>query len=285
MTSSFDSGAVAACLFATALVLVLPGRGQGWHRRVRGIVRIGDLSAAATLRPGGHRGHSFAGPNAPADRHAETVPEGPEPSRADRLLATKSGRHAVTAFAAGAGWLVVGGIPGMIVAGLVAVAVEVGVRRLRGGPDPNLPAHALAELPLALDLFAACLRAGSPPELAAGAVGRALGGPVGQRLATVARSLELGAPPAEAWSALEGISVAAPATRALARCADSGAALAAALTRLAGELRAARAARARAAAHRAGVLVVLPLGLCFLPAFVCVGVVPLVVGVLAQVLP
>lgn len=287
----FGSGTVAACLFATALVLVLPGRGRGWHRRVRRITRIGDwigdLAAAGTPRFGDHRGNSLAGPTAPVDRNAEKAAASNvrEPSRADRLLATRSGRHAVTAIAAGAGWLGVGGVPGVIVAGLVAVAVEVGIQRLRGRSDQDLTAQALAELPLAVDLFAACLRAGSPPELAAGAVGRALGGAIGQRLAAVARSLELGTPPAEAWSALEEISVAAPATRALARCADSGAALAAALTRLASELRAARAARARAAAHRVGVLVVLPLGLCFLPAFVCVGVVPLVVGVLAQVLP
>ena len=44
-----------------------------------------------------------------------------------------------------------------------------------------------------------------------------------------------------------------------------------------------REARVDAAAQRAGVLVVLPLGLCFLPAFVLVGVVPILLGVLDDV--
>ena len=39
-----------------------------------------------------------------------------------------------------------------------------------------------------------------------------------------------------------------------------------------------------AAARTAGVLVVLPLGLCFLPAFVLAGLVPVVVAVVGDVL-
>jgi pilus assembly protein TadC len=38
-----------------------------------------------------------------------------------------------------------------------------------------------------------------------------------------------------------------------------------------------------AAVRRAGVWVLAPLGLCFLPAFVCLGVVPLVLGIAADV--
>ncbi len=56
-------------------------------------------------------------------------------------------------------------------------------------------------------------------------------------------------------------------------------------SRLADELRAARGAECEAAARRAGVLVVLPLGLCFLPAFVLAGLVPIVLSVLGDVLP
>jgi pilus assembly protein TadC len=50
------------------------------------------------------------------------------------------------------------------------------------------------------------------------------------------------------------------------------------LERRARELREQAAAAAEALAHRAGVLVLLPLALCFLPAFVCLGVLPTVVG-------
>jgi hypothetical protein len=56
------------------------------------------------------------------------------------------------------------------------------------------------------------------------------------------------------------------------------------LDRQADELRAARTAAAEAAARRVGVLVVLPLALCFLPAFVLAGVVPVIVAVFGDVL-
>ncbi|PWU49675.1 secretion system protein, partial [Micromonospora globispora] len=56
------------------------------------------------------------------------------------------------------------------------------------------------------------------------------------------------------------------------------------LTRLADDLRADRSTAAEAAARRAGVLIVLPLGLCFLPAFILAGLVPVIVAVLGDVL-
>jgi hypothetical protein len=68
------------------------------------------------------------------------------------------------------------------------------------------------------------------------------------------------------------------------RSADSGSAIAGACARAAAELRAGRSASTDAAARRAEVLVVLPLGCCFLPAFVLIGIVPVVLGVLHDVL-
>ncbi|NUO57395.1 MAG: secretion system protein, partial [Hamadaea sp.] len=59
-------------------------------------------------------------------------------------------------------------------------------------------------------------------------------------------------------------------------------ALAATLRRVAGDLRAAEADRAEARARRAAVLLVLPLGLCFLPAFVLAGLAPVVIAVVGQ---
>ena len=64
---------------------------------------------------------------------------------------------------------------------------------------------------------------------------------------------------------------------------ESGLAMAQALERLAEDLRCDRAAAAEAAVRRASVLAVLPLGLCFLPAFLLTGVVPVVVSILAGV--
>ncbi|MCV7100621.1 type II secretion system F family protein, partial [Mycobacterium palustre] len=68
------------------------------------------------------------------------------------------------------------------------------------------------------------------------------------------------------------------------RSASSGAALARGITELADQSRHDAAHAATAAAERAGVLVAGPLGLCFLPAFVCLGIVPMVVGLARDVL-
>jgi pilus assembly protein TadC len=115
-------------------------------------------------------------------------------------------------------------------------------------------------------------------------VGEALGGPLGSRLQQVAVALRLGTPVAEAWAYLGEVSGAVRIARAAERSQHSGAAFAAALQRVAGELRSGLLTTADAAARRAGVLIVLPLGLCFLPAFVLAGLVPVIVAVLGDVL-
>jgi pilus assembly protein TadC len=148
-------------------------------------------------------------------------------------------------------------------------------------------ARLLADLPLVLDLLAACLAGGAPLPEAVHAVAAAVGGPAGRRLETVVSMLAVGAPPADAWAALGGTDVEdplAPVARALARAADGGAPVAASVGRLAVDARAAARASGEQAARRVGVLVVAPLGLCFLPAFVLLGVVPVVVGLAAPLL-
>jgi pilus assembly protein TadC len=56
-----------------------------------------------------------------------------------------------------------------------------------------------------------------------------------------------------------------------------------ALHALAEDSRSAARAATETAVRRAGVWVLAPLGLCFLPAFVCLGVVPLVLGIAGEV--
>jgi pilus assembly protein TadC len=72
--------------------------------------------------------------------------------------------------------------------------------------------------------------------------------------------------------------------RAVDRSGQSGAALAGSFHRVAEDLRTERLLAAEATARRAGVLIVLPLGLCFLPAFVLTGLVPVMVAVVGGVL-
>ena len=192
--------------------------------------------------------------------------------------------------------LVLSPAAGLAVVGLVGkwwavaagVVVAFGVDRyLRRREPADVRAdrrRAVADLPLCADLLAAALRGGAPVGRAAAAVAAALGGPLGERLARTARSLQLGAEPVEAWAHLSGIAGAERIVAAAVRSSSSGGALAGALLRLADDLRADRSVAAEAAARRSGVLIVLPLGLCFLPAFVLAGLVPVVVAVLGDVL-
>ena len=166
----------------------------------------------------------------------------------------------------------------------VAFGADRYLRRLEPAEVRAARLRAVADLPLCADLLAAALRGGAPVDRAAAAVAEALGGPLGERLARAARSLRLGAEPAEAWAQLSGVTGAERLVAAAIRSTSSGGALAGALLRLADDLRADRSVAAEAAARRAGVLIVLPLGLCFLPAFVLAGLVPVVVAVLGDVL-
>ncbi|MPY59467.1 type II secretion system F family protein [Streptomyces spongiae] len=184
-----------------------------------------------------------------------------------------------------AGWVLVGGLVGL----LLGLAAGWGLwrwrQRHRGGGSAEKPADkeydpaAVArQLPLAADLLAACITAGAGPVVAARAVGEALGGPVGERLARGAAEARLGGEPAEAWRALAGLPGAGPLARLLERADESGVPAAAPVARLAAEARAAWARDATERARRAAVMVTAPVGLCFLPAFIAIGVLPVVIG-------
>ncbi|NKY84390.1 type II secretion system F family protein [Nocardia veterana] len=139
----------------------------------------------------------------------------------------------------------------------------------------------------ALDLLSACLRAGLPTATAARAVAPVAPEPFRSALSRAADLLALGADPVTAW---ERAAQEAPApemqslARLVRRSARSGAALTGAVTELAGQCRSAVEDAAAARAERAGVLISGPLGLCFLPAFVCLGIVPVVAGLAGPVL-
>jgi Flp pilus assembly protein TadB len=180
--------------------------------------------------------------------------------------------------------VVVGGRAGLAAGAAVVAVLWWALPRMAAASAEARLRREAAGLPAAADLLAAALRAGAPPGQAADVVGVAVAGPVGGRLVRVGHALRLGDAPAQGWAHVADLPGGERVARAAVRSADSGAALAIALTRLADELRAARAAAADAAARRAGVLVVLPLGMCFLPAFLLAGVVPVVIAVLDGVL-
>ncbi|MGC4988152.1 type II secretion system F family protein [Nocardia salmonicida] len=143
----------------------------------------------------------------------------------------------------------------------------------------------------AFDLLAACLRAGLPMAAAARASAPTAPPILRAALLRAADLLALGADPATAWerAATDAAgSVGADDVESLARMARrsarSGASLATAVGELATQRREAVEDAAVARAERAGVLIGGPLGLCFLPAFVCLGIVPVVIGLADSVL-
>lgn len=178
-----------------------------------------------------------------------------------------------------AGWAFMGGPAGLLagVAGAVAVWIVVGrtedpaVRRRRE--------RLAADLPVAVDLLAACLAAGAAPEQALVTVGGAMGGPVGEEFELIHHRLAVGMPPRQVWQAVGRHPQLGPLGRAVDRAADSGASIADGVRRLAAELRESARAEVEARARAVEVKAAAPLGVCLLPAFVLLGVVPMVVGI------
>ncbi|WP_432034232.1 type II secretion system F family protein [Streptomyces antibioticus] len=182
---------------------------------------------------------------------------------------------------AGAGCAVVGGIGGLAVGAIGALALRRW-RRRRRRPTESVSAAdvrlAARQLPLAADLLAACIAAGAGPVIAAKAVGEALGGPVGEALERGAAEVRLGGEPATAWRRLAATPGAAALARLLERAGVSGVPAAGPVARVASDARADWTRAATIRARRAAVMVTAPVGLCFLPAFIAVGVAPVVIG-------
>lgn len=170
---------------------------------------------------------------------------------------------------------VIGGWTGSALAALVGAGAGLLCRRVirRGGGPP------VDVLPLAAgwDLLAACLRAGLPVPLAVRAVAGHLPDPLGAELRTIAERLALGADAQSAWDVPES-SPLHKLARAARRSAHSGSGLAEVAVRAAAEIRADVRSAAAARGQRAAVLITGPLGLCFLPAFLVLGVAPVVIG-------
>nr|WP_067967647.1 type II secretion system F family protein [Nocardiopsis trehalosi] len=156
----------------------------------------------------------------------------------------------------------------------------------RDGARSSARDHAriVAALPIAVDLLVAGLRAGGTPAGVLAEVARAVPDPLAASLGAVHERLRLGADPSAAWEGVGGPPELAAVGRALARAADTGAPVGDLLERQAAEARATARTRALARSQRVGVLVVAPLGLCFLPAFVLIGVVPLAAGLVGGLL-
>jgi len=182
--------------------------------------------------------------------------------------------------AAIASLVVVGGLLGAVLAPAAAVGCWLVIGRSEPASAVRRRETARRELPHVVRLLASALAAGADPAEALGTVVTALPGAAADGLAPVAARLRLGGDPVEAWRTLAAAPELAPLGRALARAQVTGVPVGTVVERLADEL--ARSARAEAEdrARRVGVKAAVPLGLCLLPAFLLIGIVPVVGGLL-----
>ncbi len=173
------------------------------------------------------------------------------------------------------------GVVGALLAAGAGAALWMRARRAAARSE-RLPVT--SDLPVVIGLIAAGVRAGATVPACLTAVSRATRGGLGEELSAVAEQLRLGAEPAEAWRRPALPEPLASVGRDLTRAADTGAPVAELLDRHAADLRRALRARSTARVERLGVLIVAPLGLCFLPAFVLLGIVPMAAELLSRAL-
>jgi Flp pilus assembly protein TadB len=187
-------------------------------------------------------------------------------------------------------WAVLAGLGGLVfvqgLVGPIAAVVVGGVTwALIGRAEPadvrRRREEVRRDLPHVVELFAATLRSGSAPGDGIAVVCSALPGAASERLSGIAARLALGLDPGEVWGSLATDPQLGRLGRTLARAHASGAPVVAAVERLADELADSARAETEDRARAVGVKAALPLGLCLLPAFVLIGIVPLVVALLA----
>jgi hypothetical protein len=216
-----------------------------------------------------------------------------------------------------AAWALLGGLaagvfvggPAALPAGLIGtIGTFVWLQRRRAQSDLRDKTRLSAQIPPLADLFAAALAAGLQPAQAAVTVAQAFGadryagnGRAGKdplaepdrskltgidllayRFHDAATAVLAGADPQAAWSALALDEATAPLAAAVIRAGRTGAPAAATVARAARELRDTAADALAAEVRTVGVRATAPLTLCFLPAFVFLGVLPTALGLLPR---
>ncbi len=154
-------------------------------------------------------------------------------------------------------------------------------RRITSSSFAAAPHHEV-DLAVLLDLLAAALKNGSAIPDALTAVGSAASGQRGAALSRVAAHLTLGATWEGAWAEISKELGLDPLAGALAPARINGAPVAALLQHAQRRIRQTRTAKDRVAAKQLGVRLILPVTVCYLPAFVAIGLLPVVLVLVQQ---
>lgn len=181
-----------------------------------------------------------------------------------------------------AGWAFLGGVVGVL-AGCGASVLSWRVLGRAESPAHRRRRELLeAELPWAVQLLAGCVSAGGAVGPGLQMVADAMPGPLGDELGMLHHRLALGVDPLLVWRELSAHEQLGPLGRSLVRAHESGTPVAASVQALAEDLRVRRHTAVEERARSVDVKASAPLGVCFLPAFLLLGVVPMVVGIFSS---
>ena len=182
----------------------------------------------------------------------------------------------VAALVLGAGIaVVVGGLGGALAGVVVAAGARWALQQVGSG-DGGRAKQIARQAPDAVDCLAACLAAGAELWTAMEVVADAFGEPMRAVLRRAVTRHWLGSAYSDTLAEMLDEPSLAAVGRVLLRSVESGAGAARALAAGADQMRRDRTAELERRARGLGVKAVAPLGLCFLPAFVVVAVVPIV---------
>lgn len=184
----------------------------------------------------------------------------------------------VTVLMAAAAFIVLGGWLGLVAAAAVWLLAPAFWRRMLNRlDDDHLVVKQVA--PIA-DMLAAAIAAGVHIDVALRALAQAVDDPAARILHRVVHARSLGASAEESWSGCPTPMLAI--AQAIVRTERSGAGLVDVLHGVADDARRAHRTQVEVAARTAGVRAVAPLAACFLPAFLLVGVVPVVASLVVD---
>lgn len=172
----------------------------------------------------------------------------------------------------------------VVFGGVAGIASFLAFGQLQKQSEARTQARLAAELPQVCDLLVVCLEAGLPVRAAAIAVSTAMTGPLSDLLAAAAAKAELGLSEDRVWAEFGAAPALQRLSRELRRGAVVGVSLSVRLRALGVDARRAAAAAAETDARKVGVKSVLPLMVCFLPAFVLLGLVPIIGGMMLKLL-
>lgn len=172
--------------------------------------------------------------------------------------------------------LLLGSVLGIVLGVIAAVVFPRATRHVEGRATRARQHRLARQAPDAAELLAATLASGAPIRRSVGVVASAIDAPMSEILDTVASALDLGASVDEAWALADPQGLLAEISSGFRRSARSGAPLADVLTGIASDLRRRHRQIVEAQARVAGVRAIAPLAVCFLPAFLLVGAVPIV---------